>query len=81
MQPRHKDNAGSASIWIKDFNKSSSYKDNIRIFGSTDNNIYLTGVQLEAGDALTEFEREPPQISLKKCQRYFEVGFSQICIA
>ena len=47
-------------------------------FGSTDNNIYLTGVQLEAGDALTEFEREPPQISLKKCQRYFEVGFSQI---
>ena len=47
-------------------------------FGSTDNNIYLTGVQLEAGDALTEFEREPPQISLKKCQRYFEVGVSQI---
>ena len=47
-------------------------------FGSTDNNIYLTGVQLEAGDALTEFEREPPQVSLKKCQRYFEVGFSQI---
>ena len=32
-----KSNAGSASIWIKDFNKSSSYKDNIRIFGSTDN--------------------------------------------
>ena len=47
-------------------------------FSSTDNNIYLTGVQLEAGDALTEFEREPPQVSLKKCQRYFEVGFSQI---
>ena len=32
-----KSNAGSASIWIKDFNKSSSYKDGIRIFGSTDN--------------------------------------------
>ena len=47
-------------------------------FSSTDNNIYLTGIQLEAGDALTEFEREPPQISLKKCQRYFETGFVQI---
>ena len=47
-------------------------------FGSTDNNIYLTGVQLEAGDALTEFEREPPQVSLRKCQRYFETGFVQI---
>ena len=47
-------------------------------FGSTDNNIYLTGVQLEAGDALTEFEREPPQITLRKCQRYFETGFVQI---
>ena len=47
-------------------------------FSSTDNNIYLTGIQLEAGDALTEFEREPPQVSLRKCQRYFETGFVQI---
>ena len=29
--------AGSASIWIKDFNRKSSYKNNIYIFGNTDN--------------------------------------------
>ena len=30
-------NAGSASIWVKDFNKNSSYKENIYICGHTDN--------------------------------------------
>jgi len=29
--------AGSASIWIKDFNKKSSYKKNIYVCGNTDN--------------------------------------------
>jgi len=28
--------AGSASIWIKDFNKKSKYRKNIRVFGNTD---------------------------------------------
>tara|TARA_B100000315_G_scaffold148446_1_gene137310 strand:+ start:319 stop:2454 length:2136 start_codon:yes stop_codon:yes gene_type:complete len=30
-------NAGSASIWIKDFNKRSIYKNDIKIYGNTDN--------------------------------------------
>ena len=30
-------NAGSASIWIKDFNINSSYRKSIYIFGNTDN--------------------------------------------
>ena len=29
--------AGSASIWVKDFNKKSTFKDNITVFGNTDN--------------------------------------------
>ena len=29
--------AGSASIWIKDFNKNSIYKNSIKIYGNTDN--------------------------------------------
>jgi len=29
--------AGSASIWVKDFNKKSIYKSNISVFGNTDN--------------------------------------------
>ena len=30
-----KSNAGSASIWIKDFNKKSLYKNNIKVYGNT----------------------------------------------
>ena len=29
--------AGSASIWVKDFNKKSKYKKNIYVCGNTDN--------------------------------------------
>ena len=32
-----KNYAGSASIWVKDFFKDSKYKNNIKIFGSTNN--------------------------------------------
>ena len=32
-----KDNAGSASIWVKDFSKESKLKKNITIFGFTSN--------------------------------------------
>ena len=37
--------AGSASIWIKDFNKKSSYRNNIYIFGNTDNSDDLIDKQ------------------------------------
>ena len=40
-------------------------------FDSTDNNFFITGIQLEAGDTLTAFEKEPPERTLLKCQRYF----------
>ena len=35
--------AGSASIWVKDFFKDSKYKNNIKIFGSTNNtkNVFI----------------------------------------
>ena len=42
---------------------------------STDTNIYITGIQLEAGDTLTEFEHESPAITLTKCQRYYQTGY------
>ena len=32
-------NAGSASIWVKDFNKKSKYKNEIVIFGNTPKKI------------------------------------------
>ena len=40
---------------------------------STDNEFLITGVQLEVGQNATEFEHEPFEATLKKCQRYCKV--------
>ena len=45
-------------------------------FDSTDRTFFITGVQLEIGQNATEFEHEPFERTLAKCQRYFyAVGF------
>ena len=41
-------------------------------FSSTDNNFFLTGVQIEVGPVATEFEQEDISTTLDKCQRYFQ---------
>ena len=41
-------------------------------FDSTDRTFFITGVQLEVGQNPTEFEHEPFERTLAKCQRYFE---------
>jgi hypothetical protein len=41
-------------------------------FSSTDNNFFLTGLQLEVGPVATEFEQEDISITLHKCYRYFQ---------
>jgi hypothetical protein len=38
---------------------------------STSNNIYITGVQLEAGQISSEFEFLPVDVNLHRCQRYY----------
>jgi len=42
------------------------------IFSSTDNNFFLTGVQLEVGPVATEFEQENISVTENKCFRYFQ---------
>ena len=44
---------------------------NVNWATSTDNNWYITGVQLEVGQNPTSFEHEPFERTLAKCQRYF----------
>ena len=39
---------------------------------STDNNFYITGVQMELGEVATPFEFEKHVDTLTKCQRYFQ---------
>ncbi len=41
-------------------------------FDSTDRTFFITGVQLEIGQNPTEFEHEPFERTLSKCQRYFQ---------
>ena len=50
-------------------------------YDSTDRTFFITGVQLEVGQNPTEFEHEPFEKTLDKCQRYFyrwnsDVGYS-----
>jgi len=42
------------------------------IYDSTARTFFITGVQLEVGQNCTEFEHEPFERTLAKCQRYFQ---------
>ena len=48
---------------------------NVNWVSSTDNNFYLTGVQLEVGQNPTSFEHEPFETTLHKCQRFFYTSY------
>jgi hypothetical protein len=41
-------------------------------YSSTDNNFFITGVQMEVGPVATDFEQEEISTTLAKCQRYFQ---------
>jgi len=41
-------------------------------YSSTDNNFFLTGVQMEVGSVATEFEQEEISVTENKCFRYFQ---------
>jgi len=42
-------------------------------FSNTDNNFFITGVQMEVGPVATEFEQEDISNTIAKCQRYFQI--------
>ena len=44
----------------------------VNVMDSTDNNFYITGVQMEVGEVATPFQHEDIQTTLRKCQRYYE---------
>ena len=70
-------NGGTPGSW-------GSYSDGLRGAGmtidltnSTSDNIYITGVQLEAGTTATNFEFLPHDVNLQRCSRYcFSVPYA-----
>ena len=46
----------------------------VNLADSTSNEWYITGVQLEAGTAASDFEFLPHDVQLNRCYRYFHIG-------
>ena len=59
----------NTATWANNTN-ANRYAGIDSFFSSTDNNFFLTGVQLEVGPVATEFEQEDFGTTLRKCQRY-----------
>ena len=65
-------NDATADTWFapgSDFDQTTNTQ--VNFFDSTDNNFFLTGVQLEVGDVASGFEHLPHDVQLQRCQRYF----------
>jgi len=62
-----------ATSWAS-FTAANAAAGQVNAINSTDNNFYLTGVQLEVGDVATAFEHEDIGTTLAKCHRYCYVA-------
>jgi len=60
---------GTNNTWSTSANYTTSNQ--VNFLSSTDNNFYLTNVQLEIGDQATDFEKLPFDVQLQRCQRYY----------
>jgi hypothetical protein len=65
----------TADQWADNSNATAT-SDNLDLLGSTSNDWYITGVQLEVGtydaNSIPDFQFEDRATSLARCQRYFE---------
>ena len=64
---------GVSNTWIDYAVNRSAPSDLAGLGGSTADEVYLTGVQLEAGTSASEFEFLPVDVNLDRCSRYFTI--------
>tara|TARA_A100001201_G_scaffold139117_1_gene130735 strand:- start:161 stop:1180 length:1020 start_codon:yes stop_codon:yes gene_type:complete len=64
----HKKAKGS---WDATASVQSASEAGVELIGNASATWFITGVQLEVGQNATEFEHEPFERTLEKCQRYF----------
>ena len=70
--------SGTLQTTWANLTNANRFAGQVNLFDSTDNNFYLTGVQLEIGDVATAFEHEDFGTTLRKCKRYYEILDSDI---
>ena len=58
------------TTWATRVNANRAAGQTIQIASSTDNNVYITGVQYEIGDTPSDFEHLPHDVNLQRCMRY-----------
>jgi hypothetical protein len=59
-----------SGVWQTSQSRRASGLD-LQLQDTTNANVYLTGVQLEAGTTASDFEFLPYDVNLQRCQRYF----------
>ena len=67
--------ASTVGSWGTDSNNSGNIyasPNQVNCMDDAANNWYITGIQLEVGQAATPFEHEDVGTTLEKCQRYYE---------
>ena len=62
---------GVSNTWIDYSASRFANSDLAGLGGSTSDEVYMTGVQLEAGTAASDFEFLPVDVNLQRCQRYY----------
>ena len=62
-----------SSAWGSRTNANRASSSNVNAMDSTSNDFYLTGVQLEVGGVVTDFEHRSYAQELLLCQRYYRV--------
>ena len=67
----NRDGVTSLLTWGGNGNATSGVA-NKTFFSSTNNNFFITGVQLEKGDTATDFEHRSYGDELARCQRYYQ---------
>ena len=60
------------TTWANITNANLAVGLNVNLADSTDNEWYITGIQLEEGDVATAFEHEDFGTTLASCQRYYQ---------
>jgi hypothetical protein len=64
---------GVSNTWIN-YSTSRFANSNLAgLGGSTSDEVYMTGVQLEAGTSASDFEFLPVDVNLQRCQRYYQL--------